>query len=228
MLSIIIPVYKNEDTLQALTDKIIQQCRNSALSCEIVFVNDGSPDDSLILIKRLMRQYNEVNLVDNPINVGQQKSIYLGLNYANGNTFAVMDADLQNDPSDLLAMYFEMKNKQYDVVFSCSYNAYQARLKMISSYIYKGILSILFSIPFRSTSFVVFNREAHSQVLAVKTRYFYITGFLANCSLYKGVYKCHKQTRVQGESAYNFTKRLKVATHYFLGLLEFKWKKRIN
>ena len=111
-ISIIIPVYNEEENIQPLTDKI-----NNALTghlYEIVYVDDFSTDQTRDVIKNL--QDKHVHLIELKKNYGQSLALAAGIKYATGDFIVTMDGDLQNDPNDILKMVDTAANEDWDVV----------------------------------------------------------------------------------------------------------------
>ena len=95
-LSIIIPVYNEENTIIQILKKVNNQKKK--LNLEVIISNDGSNDRTLELIKENIDLYNK--LISNKINMGKGHAIRQALNYANGNVILIQDADLEYDPED--------------------------------------------------------------------------------------------------------------------------------
>lgn len=100
-LTIVVPVYRSEDCLEALARAVADALRPTGLKYELILVNDGSPDRSWPVIAALCRVHPEIVGVDLRRNFGQDNAILVGLRQARGRAAAVMDDDLQHDPHDL-------------------------------------------------------------------------------------------------------------------------------
>ncbi len=115
-LSIIIPVYDEAQSLPSLYDALTSVMSTmSDQSYEIVFVNDGSRDESLEVLKGLSQQDDRVVIVDFIRNYGQTAAMMAGIDHARGDVIVTLDADMQNDPQDIPLLLEEL-NKGYDVV----------------------------------------------------------------------------------------------------------------
>lgn len=117
-VSIVVPVYRNETSLEALLDAIALLTRTIGCSLEVVFVVDGSPDRSAeILRERLANQRFESQLIVLSRNFGAFAAIRAGLGAANGEIIAVMAADLQ-EPPELIAEFAKvLSDGNHDVAF---------------------------------------------------------------------------------------------------------------
>ena len=112
-LSVVIPVYNEEDGLQALFDRLYPAldtlCENRNISYEVVFVNDGSKDRSAgILAKQFELRPDVTRAVLFNSNFGQHMAIMAGFEYARGEYIITLDADLQNPPEEIAALTNEL------------------------------------------------------------------------------------------------------------------------
>lgn len=115
-LSLVIPVYNEELNLQPLFDSIRAAMRTVGKSWEVIFVDDGSTDGSLQILRLLAAQEPEhVKVVVFRRNFGQTAAISAGLDYSQGEIMVLLDADLQNDPADI-PLLLQRLDEGYDVV----------------------------------------------------------------------------------------------------------------
>ena len=116
-LSIVVPVYRSADCLPALIDAISVALAPCGWTHEVILVNDFSPDKSWSVIEELCERHLNVIGVDLRRNFGQDSAILTGLRLAAGRSIAVMDDDLQHDPSDLPALLAEL-DRGFDLVYA--------------------------------------------------------------------------------------------------------------
>jgi glycosyltransferase involved in cell wall biosynthesis len=115
-LSLIIPVYNEEENLPILYDSIQQAMRPIPGSWEVIFVDDGSRDHSFDVLGSLVEKDPEhVRVLSFRRNFGQTAAIAAGLDHACGETIVLLDADMQNDPADI-PMLLEKLDEGYDLV----------------------------------------------------------------------------------------------------------------
>lgn len=117
LLSIVCPAYNEEDGLHAFTIALDAAMRVLAQPFEIVFVNDGSSDGSLSLMRRLREKDDRIAIVDLSRNFGKEIATTAGLDHAKGDAVVVMDADLQ-DPPEIIGQMLEGWREGYDVVYA--------------------------------------------------------------------------------------------------------------
>jgi dolichol-phosphate mannosyltransferase len=103
-ISFVIPVFNEEDNLRKLFSELRAVADNLAVPYEILFVDDGSTDRSLQIVRDLAERSPEVRVLSFPSNCGQSAALYAGFQQAEGDVIVTLDADLQNDPADLLRL----------------------------------------------------------------------------------------------------------------------------
>ena len=115
-LSLIITVYNEEPSLLLLFDAVCQTMEKISRSWEVIFVDDGSTDKSLEVLKQIAEKDPEhVRLVVFRRNFGQTAAITAGIDYSEGEIIVLMDADLQNDPADIPLLLAKI-DEGYDMV----------------------------------------------------------------------------------------------------------------
>ena len=114
-LSLVIPVYNEEENLPILFDEISKAMKPLKESSEAIFVDDGSRDKSLEVLRGLAKKDQHVRVIVFRRNFGQTAAISAGIDHAKGNVVILLDADLQNDPADI-PMLLSKLNEGYDVV----------------------------------------------------------------------------------------------------------------
>jgi glycosyltransferase involved in cell wall biosynthesis len=115
-LSVVIPVYNEEESLDLLHDALYEALGEQLYSWQVVFVDDGSRDGSLLLLEKFAAADPEhIVVVTFRRNFGQTAAIAAGIDHANGEIIVLMDADMQNDPADI-PMMLKKIDEGYDVV----------------------------------------------------------------------------------------------------------------
>lgn len=114
-LSLVIPVFNEEDNLSLLYQEITNVLATLKKRAEIIFIDDGSQDNSFTVLKKIRQQDNRVKLIRLRRNFGQTAALSAGFDYARGKIIITLDADLQNDPQDIPALLAKVEDG-YDVV----------------------------------------------------------------------------------------------------------------
>jgi len=116
-LSVIIPIYNEEKNIPVLMQRLQQVINPMNLSVEYLFINDGSGDNSIALIKQLSLTHEAIKYIDFSRNFGHQIAVTAGLDKCRGNAAVIIDADLQDPPELIAELYAKMKTG-YEVVYA--------------------------------------------------------------------------------------------------------------
>ncbi len=115
-ISIIVPCYNEEDVLKIFYNKITEVSKTIDADFEYIFVDDGSKDKTLEILKEYSKKDNRVRFISFSRNFGKESAMYAGLKEATGDYVAIMDADLQDPPDLLKEMYETLLTKEFDCV----------------------------------------------------------------------------------------------------------------
>jgi len=115
-LSVIIPIFNEEECIVPLYEELHEVLTNQALSHEIFFVDDGSTDNSFSLLQGLHSHDQNIKIIKFRSNFGQSAAMKAGFDYATGDIIITMDGDLQNDPHDIPALIDKLRKEDLDVV----------------------------------------------------------------------------------------------------------------
>lgn len=117
LITIVVPCYNEEESLPYFYEEITKvSSKMEKNNFEFLFVNDGSTDNTLSLIKKMKEKDNRIRYISFSRNFGKEAAMYAGLEYSKGDYIAIMDADLQDPPSMLPKMYDLIENEKYDCV----------------------------------------------------------------------------------------------------------------
>lgn len=143
-LSLVIPVYNEEDNLPALFDAIDRAMKAARQSWEVIFVDDGSTDASLDILRGLAeKQPEHVRVIVFRRNFGQTAAIAAGLDYSVGDIIVLLDADLQNDPEDIPLLLAKL-DEGFDVVSGWRKSRRDNALtRTLPSVIANGLISVV-------------------------------------------------------------------------------------
>ncbi len=119
-ISVIAPLYNEEDSVQLLYQKIKDSLVKTELNHEIIFIDDGSSDNTLMVASGLAAQDEYLRIVEFRRNYGQTPAMAAGIDLARGDILVTMDGDLQNDPDDI-PMMVDKLNEGYDLVVGWRY-----------------------------------------------------------------------------------------------------------
>ena len=120
VISVIVPCFNEQESIPAFYKEIcniaLEMEQRYSVGFELLFVDDGSYDDTLSIIKKLSISDNRIKYISFSRNFGKESAIYAGLENATGDYVSMLDADLQDPPVLLIEMYEMIANKEYDCV----------------------------------------------------------------------------------------------------------------
>jgi len=114
-LSIVLPIFNEEESLDGLFTRIFDVLDGMRVRFEVIAVNDGSSDGSMTVLRALTSRFPELRILNFKRNYGQTAALMAGFDHARGEVIVTLDADLQNDPSDIPRLIDKL-NEGYDVV----------------------------------------------------------------------------------------------------------------
>lgn len=157
--SIVIPIYNESNNIKILLKEIYFILQDNFLF-EVIIVNDGSNDESKEIIEKL--NYENLVLINNDKNLGQSKSLWIGIKNSKYETIITIDGDLQNDPKDIpMLIDYYKQNNDIDLVGGIRTKRKDNLIKMISSKIANTLRSFIFKDGCIDTgcSLKVFNKK---------------------------------------------------------------------
>lgn len=114
-LSVVVPVYNEQDVLPELHSKLIEVLNSLVANFEIIFVNDGSRDNSLSVLREIQKADSRVVVIELSRNFGQTAALAAGIDKAKGDIIVTMDGDLQHSPEDI-PRFIQKLDEGYDIV----------------------------------------------------------------------------------------------------------------
>lgn len=149
-LSIVIPLYNEDESIDELHSKIVSSLSNSSLDYEIIFIDDGSSDNSWNIIKDVTKRVHNTRAIRFLTNYGKSMALSAGFKSTRGEVVVTMDADLQDDPNEILQLYNVLINEDYHIVSGW-------KKKRYDSVIFKNLPSKLFNWAARLSSGIKLN-----------------------------------------------------------------------
>lgn len=146
-LSILIPVYNEEESLPELQEWIYAVMEASRLDFELIYIDDGSSDDSWKVIQALSRKDCRVKAFRFIRNYGKSAALDVGFSKADGEVVVTMDADLQDSPEEIPGLYRMIKEEGYDLVSGWKRKRYDPLSKTLPSRFFNGVTRLLSGIP---------------------------------------------------------------------------------
>lgn len=135
-VSIIVPLFNEEESLTELTGWIDRTCNSASLTYEIIFIDDGSNDSSWEIITSLSRSDNRIRGIRFRRNYGKAAALHTGFKECQGDVVITMDADLQDSPDEIPELYRMIKEEKYDMVSGWKKKRYDPVIKRVTSRLY--------------------------------------------------------------------------------------------
>ncbi|MGD9201028.1 MAG: glycosyltransferase family 2 protein [Chitinispirillia bacterium] len=159
-ISMVIPVYNEEGSLPSLSEKIIEVLSTLKAPYEILFIDDGSTDNSLSIIKNLRKDNPQIKLIEMRRNFGKSDALASGFNCVTGDIIITMDADLQDEPEEIPRFITKLE-EGYDLVSGWKKNRKDPITKIISSRVFNSVVSLLSGVKIHdfNCGFKAYRRE---------------------------------------------------------------------
>ena len=137
-ISVIIPLYNEAESLPELTAWIKKVMKENDFSYEIIFINDGSTDNSWDIIEELSKKNSAVHGIKFRRNYGKSPALYCGFERAQGDVVITMDADLQDSPDEIPILYNMITKEEYDLVSGYKKKRYDPLSKTIPTKLFNA------------------------------------------------------------------------------------------
>lgn len=206
-ISVLIPCYNEEASLPLLYTelvKVMDSCKS--YNWEVLFVNDGSRDRTLSIIKDLRHEDNRISYVDLSRNFGKENAMLAGFDYVTGDCMVIMDADLQ-DPPSLIPQMLEWWEKGYDDVYAKRYDrGKESWLRKRCSLLFYAILqhSTRFEVLQNVGDFRLLDRICIDALKKMRETERYTKGMFCWIGFKKKELIFNRGDRVAGKSNWNF------------------------
>ena len=213
-ITIIIPAYNEEESLPFLyerLDKLMENMKN--YDFEILFVNDGSKDKTISIIKELREKDKRISYVDFSRNFGKEIAMIAGLDYATGDCVIFMDADLQ-DPPELIIDMLKYYEEGYDDVYAKRKSRKgETVLKKFTSHTFYRVLRSVSKVPIQEDTgdFRLLSRRAVEALKAFPERQRYTKGMFSLIGFKKKAIEFDRDPRVAGTTKWNYFKLFDLA-----------------
>lgn len=214
LISVVVPVYNESETIETFYDRATRALETiDGFDHEIVFVNDGSSDDSYEKLARLAAVDPRVCVLKFSRNFGHQIAITAGLDYAHGDCVAVIDSDLQDPPEVIQAMVDKWR-EGFDVVYGVrAEREGEARMKLLTASLFYRVLGRLttIKIPVDVGDFRLMSRRAVDQLKQLREKDRYVRGLVSWIGFNQTGVHYHRDKRYAGETKYPYRKMIKFA-----------------
>jgi dolichol-phosphate mannosyltransferase len=211
-VSVFLPVYNEEPNLLPLHAKLDEALKALGRSAEIIYVDDGSSDGSLSVLRQIAQLDNRVRVVALKRNYGQTAAMAAGIDAAKGDVLIPMDADLQNDPADIVRLLNKM-DEGYDVVSGWRKNRQDTLVtRKIPSMIANRLISWIGGVPLHDygCSLKAYRRESLEDVRLYGEMHRFIPIYAAWAGARVTEIPVTHHPRTMGQSKYGLSRTIKV------------------
>ena len=214
LVTILIPAYNEEEVLPHLMERLGKLTReNTDYTWELLFVNDGSRDKTLELIRSYAKGDKRISYINLSRNFGKETAMIAGLDHTRGDATVIIDADLQ-DPPELIPEMISWWQKGYDDVYARrSSRAGESWLKKSTSSLFYKLLQRSTSIPIQvdTGDFRLLNRRAVEAIREFRESNRYTKGFYSWIGYRKKEILYDRDPRAAGQTKWNYPKLVNLA-----------------
>jgi polyisoprenyl-phosphate glycosyltransferase len=220
-LCIVVPAHNEQENLPLLLDELAGALSPAGIDFQVLFVDDGSRDRTAVVARELAVAHKNVRAVILSRNFGHQAAVSIGLRYARGRAVAVMDADLQDRPSDLVHLYRRYLEGA-DVVYAVRRSRPENFLKRFAYTVFYRVLTRLANVPIPvdSGDFCVMSSEFVARLNQLPERLRYVRGLRAWVGGHQVSVAVDRDARRSGSPQYTFAKLCRLAID---GLISFSY-----
>ena len=208
LLSILIPVYNESECIGLLYDRLNKISADIPCEVEFLFVNDGSKDDTLDIIRLLQIVDSRVSFIDLSRNFGKEIAMCAGIDCIKGDALVIIDADLQ-DPPELIPLMLAEMEKGYDDVYACrSSRKGETWLKKWTSKNYYKVLKYLSHVPVQDNTgdFRMFSKKAIAALRKLRESERNMKGLFSYIGFKKKAIYYERDPRAAGKTKWNYLK----------------------
>lgn len=219
-ISIVVPLYNEEDVFSKLTQRLTDVINRTEFTCEVILVNDGSSDKTNKLIEQICKHDIRFTGILLSRNHGHQLAVTAGLQYVRGKKGAmIIDGDLQ-DPPELVNQFYDLLITGYDVIYAVRKNRKESFIKKLAYSSYYRLQKKVsnFNIPIDSGDFSMLSRRVVDTMNNMPEQSRYLRGMRAWVGYKQIAYEYDRDERHAGETKYSWTKLFELA---FNGIFNF-------
>ncbi len=215
-LSIIVPLYNEEESVEVLLSQLLEICQGFEFLYEIIFVDDRSTDSTWEIIERLKEKASQLKAIRFRRHYGQTSAMIAGFDHASGEIIVSMDGDLQNDPSDIPRLLTKME-EGYDIVSGWRKDRKDPFLRAFASRIANAIISFTTGVHLRDygCSLKAYRAECIKSIRAYGDMHRFFPALAAMTGARIMQIPVKHSPRQHGVSKYGFDRIFKVLSDIF-------------
>ena len=223
-ISIIIPMYYEQEVAQTCYERIIKVLRNIPnYTYEIICINDGSKDKTLEILESLAKTDKNLKIISFSRNFGHQAAVTAGLKFVTGDAIVIIDADLQ-DPPELIPQMLELWEQGNEVIYGKrKVRKGESVFKLMSAKMFYNTLNVLsdVEIPKDTGDFRLVDRKVVDTINSLPEHNKFLRGLFSWVGYKQIPFEYERKERLAGKTKYPFKKMLKLASD---GIISFSTK----
>lgn len=220
-VSVVVPVFRNADTLPALVERLHATLERQGLAWEVVFVDDACPAGSWPVLASLAERVDEARALGLARNLGQHAAVLVGLSHARGQWCAIMDADLQDAPETLPAL-LDARGPDVAAIFGGRTGRYESAGRLFTGGLYRQTLNRLCGVPPDAGIYALLRRDLVERLLTMRVRYPSIVAMIGLTGMRAVSVRVRRASRAHGASSYDGRARLRSAARAFGCVLDVR------
>jgi polyisoprenyl-phosphate glycosyltransferase len=206
LISIVVPAYNEQDVLRAFHERLSPVLAKLGSPVEVIYVNDGSSDGTLDILRSLKASDDRVAILDLSRNFGKEIALTAGLDHAVGEAVIVIDADLQ-DPPELIPEFLERWREGYDVVYARrTEREGESALKKATAYVFYRLMqrASRVKIPEDAGDFRLLSRRAVDSLKQLREHHRFMKGLFAWIGYPQKAVLFQREARAAGKTKWNY------------------------
>jgi len=223
LCSVIVPMYNEEEVIPETYRRLTKVMEELNENYEIIFINDGSRDNTRSMLQELCKTDKRVKLIDFARNFGHQVAITAGMDYAAGDCMVIIDGDLQ-DPPELIPEMIKIWRSGYDIVYGKRISRQgETFFKKFTAKVFYRFLQKLtdINIPVDTGDFRLIDRKVCEALKQLPERNRYVRGLMSWVGFRQTAIEFERSERFAGKTKYPLKKMLKLAMD---GIVSFSYK----
>ncbi len=225
-ISVIAPFYNEEENVMEFCQRTLAIMNSMQLRFELLLVDDGSKDNTLLVIEKLAATHENIRFISFTRNFGHQLALFAGISAAQGQHLILMDGDLQ-DPPELIPKLYHQLQKGYDVVYAKrNSRSGESALKKTTANLFYRILNRItrFSIPVDTGDFRIFNRQVADELMKMQDHSKFLRGQMAWLGFRESAMSFDREKRKNGTTGFSYSRMFRFAFDGITGFSDFPLK----
>lgn len=228
MISIVVPLFNEEESLNAFYGELAKEIQKLDKDCEIIFIDDGSTDASLEILKQIAKTDRQVKIYSFRKNNGKAEALTLGFRKAKGDYVATLDADLQDKSKEIKKLLDEMVKGKWDLVCGWRKERKDSINKILSSKIFNSLASAFWGLNLHdyNCGLKLYSKDAAKSLTLYGGMHRFIPLLIHDQGYSVTEVAVEHDIRKYGKSKYGFSKIWKDLPDIFTMLFLSKYGKR--